>query len=384
MTLFRDLAGPDPWRSDPASAAPAALALARGPVLLTRDPGLIADLHRLAAAAGAALDVISDPSAARACWSTASVVLVGSDVVTELAASEPLRRDGVHVVSRAAPPDRLFRAVLGVGAESVVELPAGETWLVETLTDSVDGASGRARVLGVVGGCGGAGATTFAAALATGAAAVGQPVTLVDADPLGAGIESVVGVAASPGSGWGTLQESAGRLGSRALRSALPHRDGLAVLGWGHGPRVELEGDVVREALSAAQRGSALVVLDLPRCPGPAVRELLLRCDHLVVVLPLRLPAVAAAGRLVASVVPSAPPLRLVTRGRAAALDPRQVAHTLGVPLLAAMADQRRLAESLELGLGPLWNRRGPLAWAVRTTLAVLGPADSTVGGASS
>ena len=357
------------------------------PLVVTRDPVLVAELQRLAAAAGAGLDVVAEPSAARSGWSLAPVVLVGPDLLPLLAATAPSRRERVHVVSLEPLADDLFRAALSVGAETVVELPAAETWLVETLTDTTDGATGRAPVVGVVGGCGGAGATTFAAALAAAAASdrvrlsESPPVILIDADPLGPGLEQVAGLDGFEGARWGPLLESAGRLGSRSLRAALPQRDGLAVLGWGPGVRVGLDPQVVREVLSAGQRGSALVVVDLPRYSDPATTELLLHCDHLVVVTTLTLLAISSAAQLAARTLSFGPQCHLVARGPASALDPDEVAAALGMPLAAVMSDQRRLAEAIELGLGPIHSRRGPLARAARATLArVAVPASSAAG----
>lgn len=342
------------------------------PVLVTRDADLVGDLHRLAAAAGTGLDVVGDVLAARTQWATAPVVLLGADVVAELAGTTPQRRECVHVVARGPLPDTLFRAALAVGAESVVELPTAEAWLVETLTDTADGSAGRAPVVGVVGGCGGAGATTFATALAMAAASVVPAVTLVDADPLGAGVERVAGIE-EPGSGWGSLLESAGRLGSRSLRGALPQQGGLAVLGWGQDTTAELDPHVVREVVSAAQRGSDLVVVDLPRYVDEATLELLVRCDHAVVVAPLHLASLAATFRVVGSVLPLVPRALLVTRGPASAVEPADVAAALRLPLAAAMRDQRHLEEDVELGLGPVRSSRGPLSRAARAVLDQVG-----------
>lgn len=342
------------------------------PLLVTGDAALESDLHRLAAAAGTTLDV-DDPGTAPVRWPTAPVVLVGADVVTHVAGARPARRDRVHVVASGRLPDSLFRLALEVGAESVVELPAAEGWLVELLADTADGAAGGGVVVGVLGACGGAGATTFAAALATVAATDAHPVTLVDADRLGGGLERVVGLDDTDGSGWAPLLETVGRLGSRSLRAALPRRDGLAVLGWGSHRREALAPDVVREVVSAAQRGSRLVVLDLPRYLDAATVEALGRCDHVVVVVPLDMAAVASAARVLADVVPLAREVHLVARGPATGLDPEQVAQALGLELAAVMADERRLRESVELGLGPVPRRRGPLAKAARTVLGRVG-----------
>lgn len=362
---------------------PASLPAPRGPatpLLLTRDAALVMEIQRLAAAAGTSVEVVPECSDARSRWPVAPVVLVGPDALAALAATAPARRDRVHVISRQALPDGLFRAALDIGAERVVELPAAEEWLVETLTDTTEGSTGSAGVVAVVGGCGGAGATTFATALATVGASDVHPVTLVDADPLGSGIERVAGLEDRKGAGWGSLLESAGRLGSRSLRSALPQRSGLAVLGWGEGGRCDLDPYVVREVASAAERGSALVVVDLPRYPDPAAVELLLRADHLVVVCPLTLSAVAATARLLGRVLPMVPAAHLVARGPSSALDPDEVGDALGLPLAAVMADQRRLDESVELGLGPVHARRGPLARAARSTLARLDSLTSPTG----
>lgn len=353
---------------------PASVSASSDVVLVTRDAGLAAEVQRLAAAAGTPVDVVTAVSEVWSHWSALALVLLGADTVADAAATAPPRRDGVHVLASGALPDGTFRAALAVGAESVLELPAAETWLVETLTDAADGTTVRVPVVGVVGGCGGAGATTFATALAVTAATGQRPAILVDADPLGPGLERVAGLDVEQGAGWAELEQSVGRLASRALRASLPHRDGLSVLGWGDGPRPELQPRVAREAVSAAARGGSLVVVDLPRRLDPAATEVLARCDHAVVVVPLGLSSVAASTRVVAALGQLVPHRHLVTRGRRAAVDPEDVSTALGLTLAATMSDQRRLVESVELGLGPPLPPRGPLARAARATLALIHP----------
>jgi len=155
----------------------------------------------------------------------------------------------------------------------------------------------------------------------------------------------------------------------------LPQRDGLAVLTWASGPHSRTEAIAVREVLSAAQRGSDMVVVDLPRYPDPMTTEVLSRCDHVILVSALTVPAVAAASRVAAYLQDSARCLHLVTRGAAAGLAAQDVAGALGIPLAAAMADQRRLVESVDLGLGPIQSRRGPLARAAAAVLDRVGQA---------
>ncbi|MGZ4427231.1 MAG: septum site-determining protein Ssd [Nocardioidaceae bacterium] len=340
-------------------------------LLVTRDDALLDDVLRLAAAAGVAVDVAHDPESALRSWAACTVLLVGADQADLLAARSPVRRPHVHVVARATPADGLFRAAVALGAEDVVELPAAEGWLVELLADLSDGAPAAATTVGVVAGSGGAGATTLACALALTAAASLDTV-LVDLDALGPGVERVVGLDEAAGVGWADLAGSHGRFGSRSLRSALPRRDRLAALGWGPGSAVPLGRPTVREVLVACQRGNQVVVLDLPRGAGDVCEEAVPRCDHVVVVAEPTLPSVASTARVTAALRPLNDRLSLVLRGDGGGVPPERVAGLLDVPLAVEMPRQRRLAEHVDLGLGPVHARRGPLARAARELLGVL------------
>ncbi len=217
--------------------------------------------------------------------------------------------------------------------------------------------------MGVVGGSGGAGATTFACALGQVAAARG-PALVVDLDPWGPGCDRVLALDDVPGVRWDSLASASGRLSGRSLREAVPRRDGPGVLAWPASPG-PLDASAVREALSAARRGHDTVVVDLPRS-GELVAETASRCALVAVLVVPTVSGVASAARWVAA-LPAAGRVGLVVRGRAA--DPARVAALVGAPVLTVMADQRGLAESLDLGLGPVRSRRGPLARAARELL---------------
>lgn len=342
-------------------------------LLVTCDDVLLEEVLRLAAAAGIALEVVHEPGSALRSWSAAGVVLVGADQATPLAAHHPARRDQVHVVARGPVAAELFRSALELGATDVLELPASEAWLVETLTDIADGGARRALVVGVVGGSGGVGATTVACALALTAARTG-PVLLADLDPLGPGLDRVLGVESAEGARWDALMESTGRFGSRSLREALPCRDGLAVLTWrGDTPRAHpLHAEPVREVLAAGARGSELLVLDLPRQWDPLTAEIAARCDHVLLVSGVVVPAVASAARVAALAREVAARLHLVVRRARGGLGADAVAATLGLPLLTEVGEHRRLTEQVDLGLGPVHGRRDPLGRAARETCARL------------
>jgi secretion/DNA translocation related CpaE-like protein len=336
------------------------------PLLITASAPLRDELLRLAAAAGVRPDVAPDlPSALRA-WTTASVVLVGADLAPALAALAPGRRDGVHVVADAPVPAELFREALALGAEGVVDLPSSAGWVVERLNDAGDPGATRGLVVGVLGGSGGAGATTLACALGQAAARCG-PTVVVDCDPLGPGVDRVLGLDGRDGSRWEALCQTTGRLSARALREALPQRDGLRALSWRAGSTATLQAFAVREALSAGRRGHDTVVVDLPRAADALVDEVLARCDAVVLVVVPSVPGVASATRLAARLSGVATP-GVVLRG--SGIAEHDVMRALQLPVVAHVPHQRGLAEAIDLGLGPIRSWRSPLA---RTCAALVG-----------
>ncbi|SDS70469.1 helicase/secretion neighborhood CpaE-like protein [Nocardioides scoriae] len=363
----------DPTRDPVRERAERGHAEARAPVLVSDDPLLVAEVQRLCAAAGVVPRVVPDAVGALRAWAAAPVVLVGDDAAASLAACSPPRRPRVHVLGRAPVGDASFRRALGVGAEGVLSLPEAETWLVEMLTDVGDAGDAPGVTVGVLGGSGGAGATVFAAALARAAATIG-PTLLVDADPLGAGVDRVLGLEDSGGIRWDALHHTSGRLSSRSLREALPGGGGLSVLTWPAERTTAPQADVLREVLSAARRGFGAVVVDLPRHPDPVAEEAVVRCDHVVLVSTLTVPAVSAAARVAARLPGPTPTRHLVTRAGRGGVTPESVSRLLQVPLLCAMTSQRGLDESVDLGAGPGHPRRGPLARAAATAVRELLP----------
>lgn len=350
-------------------------------LLVTCDDDLLEDVLRLSAAAGALLDVAHDPDSALRAWTAAPVVLVGADEAARLGARRPSRRDRVHLVARGPLDDRVFRDAVAVGARDVLELPAAQGWLVELLADAVEGAGASlARTLGVVAGSGGAGASTFASALAL-VAARSCPSVLVDLDPWGAGLIRLVGVEEAAGITWEALADGNGRLSSRSLRASLPGRDGAAVLAWGPlpGAGTTPPSSVVDEVLAAARRGAGLVVVDLPRALDGISAEVVARCDKVVLVCEPTLSSVLAAGRVAARVTTLQADVGLVVRGQGSSVPAGQVAEALCLPLLADYPSRRKVVEQVELGLGPVHGRRSPLARAAADVLGRLsGPGGST------
>lgn len=147
----------------------AIMAAARRPAVLMAPGGLADDVSRLAAAAGCDLhrinDVRSEPGSLREQWSCAPLLLLDLAAARVSATTGLPRRDGVVIVCADGDPE-VWRCAVAVGAQHVAVLPDAEAWLVGALADAVESPAEAGRVLAVVGGRGGAGASVFATAVA--------------------------------------------------------------------------------------------------------------------------------------------------------------------------------------------------------------------------
>ncbi len=323
---------------------------------------MLDDFLRLAAAAGIEAEVAPDPGAARSRWPKAPLVVVGDDQADGLARLAPTRRRGVFLVGRDPDDAGVWRRGVSLGAEDVLFLPADESWLAGRLADAAEGDRADAVVVGVVGGRGGAGASVTATAFAVTAARQDLSVMLVDFDPLGGGIDLVLGAEGTSGLRWPDLADSKGRIGAKALHTGLPDRHGLAVLSCDRGVLPAIPTEAAGTVLSAARRASDLVVLDLPRWPDPAAEDAIGGCAAVLLVVPAEVRAVAAASRVAAGLTAIAADVRVITRGPASSgLSGSDVASALNLPLGAHIAAEPRLGEQLDRGEPPGLDERGPL-----------------------
>lgn len=341
---------------------------------LVADPTLQEELLRLAAAAGCDLELAVDVTGARVPWARAPLVLLDSRAAARCAAAGLPRREGVLVLSADSDGDDLWRSAVAVGAEHVVALPEGEGFLVAALGERVERADDGGRVLAILGGRGGAGASVLAAAVAVAAAESGRRALLVDCDPLGGGLDLVLGAENTAGLRWSGVALTGGRVAASALHDALPTVGGLlTVLACGR-DEVAPTPEAVAAVLDAGRRAGDVVVCDLPRTDGPTTRAVLDRADSTVVVVPAEVRACAAAARVLAAVGPRATGLSVVVRGPApGGLTAADVSRALAVPVLAATRPHPALAAQLERGGLP---RRGPLPTVARRVLTALLDAD--------
>lgn len=314
--------------------------------LLVTGYGLLrGEVERIVAASVGQLRTVGTIREAAQFWDTAAVVLLGSDI-HEL---PPRGRSPAVLVGLAGDGDRLWHLAAAIGAESVAVLPEAATWLAEYLSRARTPEPGG-LVLGIVGGCGGAGASTAAVWLAHAAAREGVRVLLVDGDPWGGGIELALAAEETAGLRWPDLADASGTIDPRQLDDSLPLAGGFPFLSWpGNKERHSgVDHAVVAGVLEAARRGYELVVVDVGR-GQETLRTFAWDCDRMIVVAPALLRAAVATARLLQDL----PPVEtgLVVRGKSgAALDAGLIAESIGLPLAGIMPDVRRAAAATESG----------------------------------
>ena len=263
-----------------------------------------------------------------------------------------------------------------LGAERVVFLPDDEDDLVERFGLAASGGGREGAVVAVVGGRGGAGATTLACALALSATRAGRAALLVDGDPLGGGVDLVFGAEADRGLRWRDLGSTRGRVPPAALAEALPRMAGLSVLSWDRGAAAAVPAAAMTAVLDAGRRSHDLVVVDLPRALDDAARAALASATCVLLLVPAEVRAAAAAGRVAAVLGGLCDDLRVVVRGPSpGGLDARRIATALGLPLLGELRPEPGLDVDLERGDAPARRGRGPLAQLCTALVAELAPA---------
>ncbi len=216
-------------------------------------------------------------------------------------------------------------------------------------------AAGRGRgarpvpLLAIIGGCGGAGASTLAVSLAVTALRTGRRTILFDADPLGGGLESLVAL--------GTIVGPPGE----ALREQWPHEPelprrplprprakgrvepDLALVTWEgrDGERIPVAS--MRNALRVLRSTTNLVVVDLPRVIDDATQLVLAEATQTLVIAPVSERAAVATSRLMPKLTMVGPRPQLVARMPSRDdLTAREFAELLEAPLAGVIRPGRR------------------------------------------
>lgn len=357
----------------------------RRPLVIVREPHLLDEVLRLAAASGCEVECVPDLSAARAQWTRAPLVIADEAVLRSCPPEGFPRRASVLLVCSGAPGPATWQAAFAVGVQQVIALPAEEATLIAVLADVLEGPSAGGRVLAVIGGRGGAGASVFAAAVAMVASRAGGRGLLVDCDGLGGGLDLVLGAELDSGLRWPDLNLNAGRVSMSALAEALPdfrYGDGrLVVLSCGrsgNGPHP----DGVTSVIDAGRRAGCTVVCDVPRVLDDGGLKVVERADLVVIVVPAEVRASAAAKRIAERLVDRARRVGVVVRGPAPdALSAEAIGQAVGLPVLAVMRAEPKLARALERAEFDV-KPSGPLAGGARRVLDVLWSDEQAYGAA--
>jgi secretion/DNA translocation related CpaE-like protein len=331
------------------------------PLVLTADTALLDDLLRLCAAAGAEPEVHDHPSGAAASWRAAPLVVVGADLAGPAAASGLPRRPGLVVAGASLDDGEVWRTAVNLGAEHVLVLPEAEQWLVDRLADAVADPATRGRVVAVVGARGGAGATSFAIALALAAARAGRRTMLVDADPYGGGIDLALGAEDVSGPRWDAFAERPPPVAG--LAETLPRCGEVTVLAWPRNGPSTIPAANVESVLATARRAAGLVVVDVARSFDGASRAALSVADVALVICPAEVRACAAGRRVADTVTTFVEDVRVVARGPAPTdLDGPLVAEAVGLPLAGWLKEEPGIDAAFDHGRPPGRAGRGPLA----------------------
>ena len=128
----------------------------------------------------------------------------------------------------------------------------------------------------------------------------------------------------------------------------------MAVLSWDRGAAVGVEPATMRAMVGAGQRGSDLVVVDLPRSLDPAAVEAVSLVDTLLVVCTGDVRAAASAERQLESLRLLCGDIRLVVRRcDRAGVPAADLADSLQLPLAGSLVSQQGIARGINEGLGP-------------------------------
>jgi secretion/DNA translocation related CpaE-like protein len=288
-----------PWQPEPAPA-----------VLVSANTRLIEWVGRLAATVGCGLEVAGPPWAGRSSpdRTPPRLILVGADldptqdlscgVTGAPPGAASARADppdaAVVVVAQEPVPAQVWQRALAVGARQVAVLPDAQAWLLECLAEAAEPATRRCPVLGVIGGRGGAGASVLAAAAARAASGLGARTLLIDADPLGGGVDLLLGAEDEPGARWPDLATARGWIQPGPLLAGLPKADGLSFLSWARDAG-EVPVEAMAAVLSGARYGCDLVVADLARGLPAGTGVVARACTRIILVSPAEVRAAAAA-----------------------------------------------------------------------------------------
>lgn len=330
---------------------------------------------QLCAASSITFLAVTDVVAVAAYWRSATVVIVDIPGLRACTVAGLPKRARVVLIPEP-DSDRLSTRSQPVAV--IAELPGHSQELVDYLRGVTRVGAPQGVVLAVSSACGGAGATSLALAMAAAAVDGGLETVLIDADPLGYGVDAIVGVANGGGLGWSDFYQAEGKVASGLFRQSLPVVDGVGILGW-RGAQAHLPDSASLGAVTDAAREAVdVTIFDLGRwfyLPTSQEQQvarttLLARLDALTVVAPTESRGAFGCERILQGGLATALQPMLVTRGPSpAGLHPADLADGLQLRHIAHVDFDRVSAKMLDQGVNPGPPQRTKLARAARRVL---------------
>ncbi|MCL2783878.1 MAG: P-loop NTPase [Propionibacteriaceae bacterium] len=313
--------------------------------LLSADSRLIHHAQACAAAMSVPITVVAEPEEMKTLWRTSPAVLIGSDHMASLAGCGLPARDQVYLLGTGDVHQELCRWSMPLGA-SVIVLPEGSKWLSRVIAGRTGVSSGGA-VVAVRAGVGGVGASTLCAGLAMAAKNRSLKVALVDADPLGGGIDLLLGGESIQGWRWDKLRNAAGQIAD--ITSMLPSVAGITVVSMERADEVLPPPDQAVEAVvDCLGRSHDLVLIDagrtMPQAGSPR---------RTLVVAAATIRALAAARSSLAGIDRDHAGLVVRKPGSVSAMD---ASRTVGLPLVGVIPMMKELPRLADQGIPP-WVR---------------------------
>ncbi len=343
---------PDRVTGDRRSADLPAAALTRTVHLLSADPLLIESVEAVCVSCRVALTVTDSLADTK----DAETLLVDATSAVERVPN------GAIIVALSSQPGAWELAARSA-ASAVVVLPDAAEWLAEMLsrTDQDGGAVQLGRVIGVVGATGGVGASTFACWLAQELADGGSTTAVVDADPVAAGLDLVLGTESEDGLRWPELHQFSGAVAADQLWAAMPSTGKLRYLSWDrqgtHASHVPV-GTVIHALRSAASH----LVVDLN---ADRLEEQAQWCSTVLVLTPRTVRGVLAA-TLAVQRCGETPVMTVLTGLNVADVDAAIVESATGVGCAGSLSFDPRLPQALDNGAVLQRGKRAKHAKAVR------------------
>ena len=335
-------------------------------LLISDDVHLIRRMGELADVVGTSMAAVTPRQVSRSVWATSGMVLLDARMASELTAAQLPHRVGAILLVQSAdqPGINPWQVALAAGCGEVAILPESEPWLVEQIHVFHHGAPRDGRLVAVMGATGGVGASTLAVGLAV--CRPDKRTLVVDTDPLGGGIDVLLGAERTPGIRWPDLLGAQGRLSPATLDYALPHAHGVAMVSFGRGDQPWIAEESMAGLLDAAGRGYDVVVVDLARWwlthrvpdrdvrsgdDGASIADLVLaRADACIVLVRNSVRSVAAATSTIDAIHRRGSACLLAIRRSPRGLSSREVCSALAATSAVDVPDERSVVSAGEAG----------------------------------